>query len=259
MVSRARLKLLRSLSRASVRVAEGIHLVDGRRLVGEAVASGASVEQVLVTARFRESPEGRELVARASAEGIAVDDLPARELERIADTKSPQGVAAVVRPRAPEADALGADRRLLVLDGVADPGNAGTLIRAADAFGFDGVLAGPGAAGFTNPKVLRAAMGSTFHLPLLRAEDLAAAIAARREGGAAVVAATLDGDDLWSVEPNAGGLCLVLGNEARGVSPEVLDLADRRVTVPCAGRAESLNVATAGAILLAWLARGGAG
>jgi TrmH family RNA methyltransferase len=241
--TRARLKLLRSLRRRDARRREGLYLVEGRRLVEEAIRSGAAVEEVLASHAF----DDEALLTAAAAHRIRIERIAARDVERISDTKSPQGILAVVRSVPGGAPPLREAGLHLALDGVADPGNVGTLVRAADAFAARSVLAGPACADFENPKVLRAGMGSTFHVALHRTEDLAGHLS---EEGIRVVAATLDGRDALSVGPWEGACCLVLGSEAHGVSEAVRRVADEELTVPCPGRAESLNVATAGAILL---------
>ncbi|MEN8149174.1 MAG: RNA methyltransferase [Planctomycetota bacterium] len=254
MVTRARLALYRSLHRGKVRREEGLSLVEGRRLVAEAIASGAALVAVLVTEEFRSSEEGAGLAAAAEAAGLAAEDVPARELARIAGTKTPQGVVGVIRTSASDEAVLAEPGLFLALDAVSDPGNAGTLIRAADAFAARAVLFGPGCADPWHPKTLRSAMGSSFHLPILAVDDLAARLTGMREAGAVVLAATLDGEDLTAAKIDVSRVVLVLGSEAHGVTPAVRAAADRAVTVPCPGRAESLNVAMAGAIALAHLA-----
>lgn len=255
MPTRARLALLRSLARPAERRREGLYLVEGARLVIEALNSGAPVVEVLVTDAFAAGEAGAAVADAAAARRVGTERIPERELARVARTRTPQGVVAVVRHEEPDAAALSSPGLFLVLDGVADPGNVGTLVRSADAFGARAVVAGPGTADFENDKTLRAAMGSHFHVALLRVDDLAATLRAARAGGGRVVAAVLDGQDAYRVEPVAPRLFLVLGSEAHGVSEEVLALADDRVTVPCPGRAESLNVAMAGAVLLSRLSR----
>ncbi len=254
MATRAHLALLRRLSRRDARREHGLYLVEGRRLVGEALLSGAPVTEVLATQRFLDSPGGREIRALLS-DRAPLDRISERDLLLLADTRTPQGVLAVIARRPPDREVLGKEGLFLALDGVSDPGNVGTLVRTGDAFRARAVLAGPGSADFENPKVLRAAMGSSFHLPLLVTDDLAAELERMREAGAEVLAAVLDGTDVYSCRSLAPRVVLVLGNEARGISPPVLEKADRRVTVPCPGPAESLNVAAAGAILSARVAR----
>lgn len=254
MASRARWKLLKSLDRASAREREGLYLVEGARLVAEALAAPAPVTELFVTERFAASPAAGPLLDRAERLAIPVERVPERDFDRVAATTTPQGVLAVIRREPPDPAALAPPGLLVALDGVADPGNVGTIVRAADAFGARAVIAGPGTADFENPKVLRAAMGSSFHLALFRVEDLPEALAARREAGFEIVATVLDGEDLYAAGPARRPAVVVFGNEARGVSPEVRAIADRRLTVPCPGRAESLNVAMAAAVVLSRLA-----
>jgi TrmH family RNA methyltransferase len=253
MLTRARIALYRSLRRRRFRVEEGLYIVEGRRLVGEALQSGASVLTVIATEKFRTTAAGAALAAAAGDRGIPVEAAAAKDLERIAETKTPQGVVGVLSRKEPDPALLDAPGLFLALDGVADPGNVGTLVRSADAFGARAVLAGPGTADFESGKVLRAAMGSTFHLPLFRTDDLPATLGRFTP----VLATTLDGEDLYGLKFQPPSTVLVLGSEAHGVSREIAAAADRRVTIPCPGRAESLNVAMAGAVALAHLSRAG--
>jgi TrmH family RNA methyltransferase len=255
MPTRARLRLLRSLARADARRAEGLYLVEGRRLVLEALLSRVPLAGVFVTAAFASGAHGPDLLEAAETAGVSVESVPEKDLAALADTKTPQGVVAVVRHVPSDLSIL--DRPgpglFLALDAVADPGNVGTLVRAADAFAVRAVIAGPGTADFTNPKVLRGAMGSTFHLACVSVPDLPAALRRLRGSGAFVAAATLDGADTRELPPLPPRVSLVLGNEAHGVSAAARAEAETAVTVACPGRAESLNVALAGGILLALL------
>jgi TrmH family RNA methyltransferase len=166
---------------------------------------------------------------------------------------TPQGILAVAEREMPPP--LPAEGLVVLLDAVQDPGNVGTLLRAADAFNAAAVLVARGSADVTSPKVLRAAMGSAFHLPVIRTGPAHEAVAALASMGYVVLVATLDGDDPYELETRPARTLLVLGNESRGPGRKVLGAADRRVTVPIPGPAESLNVAMAGSILLADLTR----
>jgi TrmH family RNA methyltransferase len=147
----------------------------------------------------------------------------------------------------------------VVLDGVQDPGNAGAILRAADAFGCASVLFCRGTVEALNPKVLRAAQGSHFHLPVATGPAALEAVAAARRAGARVLAAVASGgDSLFDAPPAGRRTVLVFGNESRGSAPETLAACDGRVTIPLRGRAESLGVAAAAAVVLAWLSRPGA-
>ena len=256
MLSRARRKLLVSLKRREDRVREGIYLLEGPRSIREALACRAPVRELLLTREFAESEAGRELTRVALERDVPMVDITASDCRLIADTRTPQGALGVLIRIEPRPDALLVDGLILALDHVADPGNVGTLIRAADAFGCRAVVAGPGTADFENAKVLRAAMGSNFHLTLVAVLDLAGTLRGLAEHGADVLAATLTGADAYQTAVSAGArVCLVLGNEARGVSREVQEVVTTEVTVPCPGRAESLNVAMAGTVLLSIFGR----
>ena len=176
-----------------------------------------------------------------------VDD---RALASLSDSVTPAGVVAVCRfldvqlPARPRLVAICADVR--------DPGNAGTVIRTADAAGADGVVLAGSSVDAYNPKTVRASVGSLFHLPVVVEPDVAAAVAAARASGLTVLAA--DGDGETSLD-DAGELlgrrtAWLFGNEAWGLPPEVAALADHRIRIPIHGRAESLNLSTAAALCL---------
>ena len=179
-------------------------------------------------------------------EGVPVYLLSEQVMAAVCDTKTPQGIAAVMRmverplPRG----------RLVICDGVQDPGNVGTIIRTADAAGFDGVLLSAACADPCSPKVLRATMGSVFHLPVCVAEDLPEELMRLREEGCAVVSTQLDGELLTPAMRFPAPLALVIGSEGNGVSEEVRALATARIRLPMRGRAESLNAAVAAGILM---------
>jgi len=256
MLTRARRKVLGSLGHREARIREGIYLLEGPRSIHEALRSGAPVLEVLLTHALAETPAGRELAQAASDHGATVVTISENDCRLISDTRTPQGAFAVIARAHPGAETLIGDGLVLALDEVADPGNVGTLIRAADAFGCRAVVAGPGSADFENPKVLRAAMGSNFHLPLVTVADLPQVLRRLAGEGTDVFAATLSGADAYLTGESVGSrVCLVLGNEARGVSPDVLAAVQGELTVPCPGRAESLNVAMAGTVLLSIFTR----
>ena len=258
-VTRARLAELKALRDRRRRTAAGLFLVEGFHVVEEAILAGAPVEEVLLGEGAGRSPAGTRVREAALAAGIRVLEVPRRVLEVLADAETPQGVVAVVKSGAPDA-ALPLDRDgiCVVLDGVQDPGNAGALVRAADAFGCASVVFARGTVETLNPRVLRAGQGSHFHLPVVAGPDAAAVAAAARQAGHRVAAAVAGGGaSLYDPRPRARRLTLLFGNETRGVSPEALAACDDRLTIPLRGRAESLGVAAAAAVVLAWFARPG--
>jgi TrmH family RNA methyltransferase len=197
-----------------------------------------------------------ELLNRAAALGVRVWRAPVAAVAEVSDTVAPQGIVAVCRNvDIPLADALTGSARLVVLcDRVRDPGNLGTVIRCADAFGADGVLVSQDSVDPYNAKAVRASTGSLFHLPLVTEVDLPAAVARAHSCGLQVFGA--DGgasctiDDLARSGELAEPTMWVLGNEAWGLSADRADELDRLVALPMYGRAESLNLSTAAAVLL---------
>jgi TrmH family RNA methyltransferase len=192
----------------------------------------------------------RRAAEAAGAAWVPVDD---RALATLSDSVTPAGVVAVCRFLDVDLlDLLHGVRLVAICADVRDPGNAGTVIRTADAAGADGVvLAGSSVDGY-NPKTVRASVGSLFHLPLAVEPDVALAVRAAQAAGLTVLAA--DGAGEVSLD-EAGGLldaptAWLFGNEAWGLTPEVALLADHRVRIPVHGRAESLNLSTAAALCL---------
>lgn len=192
------------------------------------------------------------LVDHAEQDQVPVHATPGTELNRLTDTVHPQGVVAVcewVEGVLPERPQL-----VVVCAQVRDPGNAGTVIRCADAFGADAVVLTADSVEVTNPKVVRASVGSIFHLPVVTRTDLAATLADLRARGLQVLAADGGGaeqlDGLAAEGALARPTAWVLGNEAWGLPPDHAALADHRVAVPLWGRAESLNLSTAAAVCL---------
>lgn len=260
-LTKARLADLRSLHDKRVRQETGRYLVEGFHVVEEALAAGATVEELLLGDGAAKSPAGLRVAEAARAAKARVTEVPRKVLEKVADADSPQGVVAVVRAARPEpAPPLDRDGVHVILDGIQDPGNAGAILRAADAFGCASVVFCRGTVEALNPKVLRAAQGSHFHLPVATGPAAPEAVAAARAAGHRVLAAVAaGGEPLWSAAPPGRRVSLVLGNEARGSAPETVKACHGRVTVPMRGRAESLGVAAAAAVVLAWFARPGGG
>lgn len=239
---------MRALHRRKERRAAGECLVEGRRVIGELLGEGRPLRLVLYTEESASDPAGEELIERARSAGVEAERVSERELRGLAGTVTPQGWLAVASIPAWDWSDLD-ESRLLLLDGVSDPGNVGTLIRTAEALGVGGIVALPGTADPWNPKVVRAAAGSSFRVPMVEA-PWTEARERLREWRTPVWVAASDGQPLSRGDGPPTRVALVLGNEGRGVSPDVRAAAERVVAVPMTGRVESLNAALAGAILL---------
>lgn len=248
MPSRREQKVLRALGRRKGREEHGLFLAEGPHLARELVESDLRVEMVLYTPEHASGAEEGATLEALRDRGADLREVDAGTLAEFADTVTPQGVLSVVEIPRREVTEL-PDDGLLILDAVQDPGNFGTLARTAEATGMAGLLALRGTVDPWNPKAVRAAAGSSFRLPIA-AGSWEEAREWLRGRGTEVWAADPLGEPVYGGEGAPDRLALVLGNEGRGVSPEVLDDARRRVRVPTAGSVESLNVAVAGALLI---------
>lgn len=253
-LSLARQRLVARLHRRRTRVREGLVLAEGIRVAREALDAGAEIAFAVVSPRAA-ALGGDAVVARLRSGGVEVAEVDDGELAALADTEAPQGLLLVCREPAPELSALLASRpRLLLLDGIQDPGNAGTLVRSAAAFGLEGVVALDGTVDPWNPKAVRAAAGTVFRLPVVTAA-WAMVGPALAEAGVPLWVADAGGGPVPEAPPPRPW-ALVVGSEGSGARPEVLAAAGRRVSVPMPGGTESLNAGVAGAILLFALTRG---
>ena len=231
-------------------------LAEGVRVVEEALAANVAIQGAIVSPTLAQTPRGAALLATLGARAVPVEELAEGAFRELADTDTPQGVIAVIEPpRWSLADIrVGPGAPVLVLDAVQDPGNVGTLLRTALALGAAGVVLLKGTADLANPKVVRGAMGASFRLPAVTAEEPELAAWVQRER-LTLWAAAADGAPLTrAAAPER--LALVVGNEGAGVSPALRALAHQQVAIPLARGAESLNVAVAAGILLYEARRG---
>jgi RNA methyltransferase, TrmH family len=238
---------LRRLSRRrSARSAEGAFVIDGPTLLADALDMGVPVDEVVAEGAC---PDG--LLARAEAAGAAVRRVADGVLARVTDTVTPQSVAAIARfvDVTPGTAAAAAGPLALVLVAVGDPGNAGTLLRSAEAAGGGAVLFCDDSVDPYGPKCVRASAGSTFRLAVTRSADASDAVARLSGAGLATVAAVARGAQPYDQADLRRPVALVLGNEAHGLPDAVAAEVAQAVTIPMAGRTESLNVGMAGTIL----------
>ena len=227
----------------------GLFLVEGAKMAAEAARMPGRIQALLVDL------DRQEQYARLMESApCPVTLVSAHVLAAVCDTKTPQGVAAVVALAKPP-DLSGLGRRVVAMDGVQDPGNVGTILRTADAAGFTGALLSCACADPYSQKALRATMGSIFRLPVLTVSDLPGALARLREGGKAILSSQLDGRPFFEREDIGDSYCLVIGSEGSGVSPKVQAQATHRFRLPMRGGAESLNAAVAAGIMMYSLTR----
>ncbi|MCY3601427.1 MAG: RNA methyltransferase [Gemmatimonadetes bacterium] len=246
MPTRAEIKAWRSLHRGKGRRETGCFLAEGRRLVAEMLEWPGRTVAVLYADAAEDEPELEALLARAAARGVRTDAVPEAVVRTLADAVTPQPVLAIGEVPAYGWADVG-DGTIVLLDGVQDPGNVGNLVRTALAMEATAVVGVGETADPWGPKALRASAGASFRGPVFRADtrDAVERLAGR---GIPIWVAAADAPPLAGPPPEP--VALALGSEAHGVSPSLRAAAARVVSVPLAGGVESLNVASAGAILL---------
>lgn len=249
MVSRSERKRIRALGNRKDREATGLFLAEGVRVVEELLDASIPIHMSIISSSLGDTPRGAALASRLDTAG-PVRRVGVGQLNELADTRTNQGVLVMAESREGSLDAL-PDRgpsTLLLLDGVQDPGNVGTLLRSARAFGCHAAVCLPGTVDPWNPKAVRASAGALFHIPVVRSEtaptldrlrDLDYALLGADAGGTPADALTLTGRTV-----------LAVGNEGRGLGDPVMDRADALAAVPMEEGVESLNVAVAASVLL---------
>ena len=233
----------RSLKEKKAREEQKAFLVEGIRMVREALSSSFEVEALILREDYH--PEF-DLPSE-----VPVYLLPVHVFQSVSDTKTPQGIAAVLSLKT--LDASGP--HLIALDGVQDPGNVGTIIRTADAAGFDGVILSPDCADLYSPKVLRSTMGSIFRLGFAFPASLPDMLNTLKKDGYSVISSQLDGDPFYERKEISSPFVLIIGNEGNGISEAVKAVATHRFRLPMRGGAESLNAAVAAGIMMYDLTR----
>ena len=249
---------VRDLQRRKARGRRGLAVVEGVRLVEEALAAGLEFKGALVSPELARTTRGQTLAAELASHAVTVEAIGSRAFGDLAGTETPQGILAIVTPRVWALSEV-TDGPLLVVDGVQDPGNVGTLIRTAHALGASASLLLRGSADPMNPKALRAAMGATFRHPVVQLDD-GPFITWAREHEFTLWAAAADGVPiaraLDSQQSRKERIAVIVGNEGAGLRPHLNAVASQRVAIPLARGAESLNVAVAAGILLYEVLRG---
>lgn len=275
-------KQIKSLALKKNRDTLGLFLVDGLRIVEEAIGSGAKIRTLVISKSFHEQ---HAFSHAASAPVLAYMDanrasdrdhggviiLEDSIQKSISDTETSQGIMALIKkPEFPGdnagllsdgpelffdsakvlSEALSYDSFVVVLDKLQDPGNVGTIIRTAHAGGADCVFLSDDCVDLYNPKTLRASMGSVFHVPVISGGSAADIVLRLKERGFATIASHLDGDRSMFNGDFSGKVAIVIGNEGNGISDEVTALCDYLVKIPMPGGAESLNASVAAGLLI---------
>lgn len=251
-------------AQAKARRSEGAFVIEGARLCEDAVLSGVAVEVALFTARARERyPEKVAAIAAAAAQVL---DISEQVADSLSDTATAQGVFCLCKALDNRKmldtieDILYTfnGQKWLALEDVRDPANLGTIIRTAEAMGIGGLILSDGCCDVTAPKVLRGSMGGAFRLPIFETASMAEAVRRLQAAGLSAYACVpADDDDVLSVvdAPLQNGSVCLIGNEANGLTADTIAACRYRLTIPMAGRAESLNAAVAASLVLWEMAR----
>ncbi len=258
-MTKGRLKDLRELTHKKYRDEQNKFIAEGVRLVQEAVDSDFKVLEAYYTPDIVDQPGGPALLARLKEKTTQLFETTNREMELISETVHFQGVLAVLKQKQFTPDTMlqsnHAPSVIVGFDGVSDPGNLGTMVRTCDWFGVNGVMLGRNSVELYNPKVVRSTMGGVFHLPIATGVDLLSTASAAKTMGYKVYVTDLRGETHFDRVTFENKSFIIFGNEAWGVSDQVRDLADVRVSIRRYGAAESLNVSVACGVVLSQLHR----
>lgn len=246
------IKRLHQLQTKKMRDESGTYLVEGVHLVEEALRTSQQIETLLFD---EEAGLDRQVAALLAGREVRVIATTSQVIEKLAETKSPQGIIAEVKKHSYEWEMWWSSKKqheflLLILDEIQDPGNLGTIIRTADAAGIDGLILCGGNVDLYNGKVVRSTMGSLFRVPVFSMDKASVVEQIRKAGGRLLVTSLGESSKSYDAPIYHGPIAIVIGNEGRGVSAELLNQATETVHIPLFGQAESLNAAVATGIIL---------
>lgn len=238
-------ELVQLQKKRRLRSEKGVFIVEGIRMFREAPAN--RVEQIYVSESFYTKKK-----AEVDWKGLTPTVLSDTVFGKVSDTKTPQGVLCIVRQKHSELDEMikKENAHILVLDGIQDPGNLGTILRASEAAGVTGIILSADCVDIYNPKVIRSTMGSIYRMHYCYVNDIIEVITELKQCGIQTYAAHLDGKNSYDQESYIGKTAFLIGNEGNGLQDEVSKQADTWIRIPMAGEVESLNVAIATSILI---------
>lgn len=248
----SKLKLVRKLSRKKTRHQEGLYIVEGINLLNHAMDLGASIEFILFSTRVFDVSGGREIVKRVYKEGhtyAQVDDIL---FEKLADTVTSQGILAVVNIRSlsDKSDLKDLGNKCIYVDSIQDPGNLGTIIRTADAAGFNEIFISKGTVDPYNQKTIRATMGSILNINIYFIDNEGTFIDELKNRGYQIIATEANSTTSYNAVDYGAKVVLIVGNEGSGIDDLILSKANYSVNIPIEGTAESLNAGIAAGIMM---------
>ena len=248
------IKKIRSLQTRAGRKKSGLFFIEGTRIVDEALS--AAPEQILFIVISKTYEETHDLKALEYLKNYDCSIVPDSLFRELSDTETPQGILAVMKISGIKANDFSfKEYYVLILDNVRDPGNIGTILRTAEAMGFDSIFLTKGCADIYSPKVLRSTMGSVFRIKLYANCDIAD-INLLKKNNYSIISTSLDESSvILDAVDTQKKLAVVIGSEADGVSKELLSISDIQVKIPMKGKTESLNAAVAAAIVMYYFSK----
>ncbi len=248
-LSKNNLKYFCSLKIKKYRQQEKKFIIEGIKFCRDAFNTSVKIDAFLYCPQIVSQDKVAPFLITCESQSTPIYQLTPEMSKTLSDTVNSQGVFCVLNELA---NTMNTSRSsiILALDSINDPGNVGSIIRTADWFGISGVYLGENSVELYNPKVLRATMGSIFHLPIISTQNLAHEIRALKNNGFTVYGADVRGDFYFKQIEYSPPEILIIGNESQGISDDLLDLCDYRIKIPARGKAESLNAAVANGIIL---------
>lgn len=245
------IKEVKALRQKKSREEKKRFFIEGERFVEESLKEKVKILYIFVSDSFLATVSAFKILEKIHQNPCPIYQISDKLFQEISDTENPQGILAVMEMQNYALfDVVKENSFIVLLDSIQDPGNLGTIIRTADAAGASGIIYSKGSVDLYNPKVLRATMGSVFHLPVVYSENLSDTIRELKGKGVKLLAAHLKGEMPYFHEDLKGPVGIIIGNEANGISEEVACHADAFVRIPMDGKAESLNASVAAGILM---------
>lgn len=243
-----KVKYWAQLKSKKARETEGLYIIEGIKLIEEAITKNVTIDNLLI---FNDSKYIQESQIEANLRNLPITYVSEAVIEKLADTETPQGIIAIAKREHQDLENLLKKNYnfYLLIDEIQDPGNLGTIIRSADAAGVDAIILGRGTVELYNPKVIRASMGSIFHLPIIEG-DLKEVIPLLHKDGFNIIGTSPYASDLYFNTDLRNKIGILVGNESKGISKEVMNLVNVMVKIPIIGQAESLNVSMATSLVL---------
>ena len=245
-------KYLKSLLKKKNRMREKKYMVEGYRIIKQAMETGEKLHMAVFCESFEKNEFCEAVLNELESQGTRLYKLSQKLFDEISDTQNSQGIIAVAHMKSigMKEQIEKGTRFILILDRIQDPGNMGTIIRTADAAGVEAIVLLKGCVDIYNPKVLRSTMGSVFTMPILSVEDPDSAIGILKAEGFAVASSILETDSYYDEISYPQKIALVIGNEANGIDQSIIERSDIKVKIPIYGKVESLNAAIAAGILM---------